>query len=141
MCKRGVRSRLGLMVLGALIAGPAFADPCEGRLPRREGTEFGGVVRYVGDGDSLCVGASEEPGAWIEVRLADFDAPELGTPPGKQAKTIAEEVLKNEPISCTVVRGRSGRTTSFDRVFALCRVDGRAVGDLMKEAGAPIGGN
>ena len=41
-------------------AAPALADPCEGRLPAA-GQEFSGVVRYVGDGDGLCVGPERRP--------------------------------------------------------------------------------
>jgi hypothetical protein len=41
----------------ALAAFPsvAHADPCTAPLPAR-GTVFSGVVRYIGDGDSLCIG-------------------------------------------------------------------------------------
>ena len=46
----------------------AQADPCEGRLPTRHGETFAGTVRYVGDGDSLCVGRTSDPNDWIEVR-------------------------------------------------------------------------
>jgi hypothetical protein len=65
------RRILGLPVLafGALIlsltATPARADPCEGRLPSRAGERFSGTVRYVGDGDGLCVGRSGDPDSWI----------------------------------------------------------------------------
>jgi hypothetical protein len=65
------------------LAGPHWsvvgADPCEGRLPSAAGQKFEGLVRYAGDGDSLCSGQSPDPLTWIEVRLADFDAPELDT--------------------------------------------------------------
>lgn len=71
-------------------ATPARADPCEGRLPSAPGQKFGGVVRYVGDGDSLCVGLSPDPQTWIEVRLADFDAPELHDPEGRRANGMIE---------------------------------------------------
>lgn len=80
--------RLGhhLLAAFALImfswATAARADPCEGQPPSSHGQKFEGVVRYVGDGDSLCVGQSPDPQTWIEVRLADFDAPELHTPQG-----------------------------------------------------------
>lgn len=66
-------------------AAPAQADPCEGPLPSAAGQKFEGLVRYVGDGDSLCVGQAADPGTWIEVRLADFDAPELHAPEGRRA--------------------------------------------------------
>lgn len=38
---------------------------------------FTGVVRYVGDGDSLCTGPAGRPDRWIDIRLGDFYAPEL----------------------------------------------------------------
>ncbi len=47
---------------------------------------FTGQVRYIGDGDSLCVGTTVNPATWIEVRLADLDAPELRDPGGPEAK-------------------------------------------------------
>lgn len=67
----------------SVMATPARADPCEGRLPSQPGQQFSGTVRYVGDGDGLCVGNSNDPNTWIEVRLADFDAPELHAPDGR----------------------------------------------------------
>jgi endonuclease YncB( thermonuclease family) len=51
------------------------AVPCDGRRPDRAGQAFSGQVRYIGDGDGLCVGDSTNPSTWIEVRLADVDAP------------------------------------------------------------------
>lgn len=125
---------------GLAIAPAAAADPCEGALPRQDGAHFAGVVRYVGDGDSLCVGESDDPASWIEVRLADFDAPELNEPGGAEGRAIARRVLMGRRASCTTTRGRSGRTTSWDRVFALCAIDGRPIGDLLREANAPRGG-
>ncbi|MDA0699860.1 MAG: nuclease, partial [bacterium] len=65
------------------LASAARADPCEGRLPSRAGDRFAGSVRYVGDGDSLCVGRTSNPAEWIEVRLADFNAPELNERGGR----------------------------------------------------------
>lgn len=37
---------------------------------------------YIADGDSLCVEVSPGPAGWVEVRLADFYAPELSEPGG-----------------------------------------------------------
>ncbi len=123
------------------VANPAHADPFEGRLPTRAGETFSGTVRYVGDGDSLCVGPSSDPATWIEVRLADFDAPELSQPDGRRGRDVLARVASGRSASCTAVRGRSGRVVSHDRVIAVCRVDGRSVGDLLRAAGAPEGGN
>lgn len=122
-------------------ATPALADPCEGRLPSLAGQKFEGLVRYVGDGDSLCVGQVADPRTWIEVRLADFDAPELHAPEGRRAKALLDQVAFGRRARCEVRLGRNGRVISHDRVIALCRVDGRSIGDLLREHHAPEGGN
>lgn len=118
----------------------ARADPCEAPLPGQEGARFAGTVRYIGDGDGLCVGASSNPNTWIEVRLADFDAPELNRPGGPEARMALERIAMGREARCTARRGRSGRVVVYDRVIAMCRIDSRSVGDLMREAGVEEGG-
>lgn len=77
-----------MLTLTALLlvgwSAPAQADPCEGKLPAK-GAAFSGVVRYVGDGDSLCVGPAGQPNRWIEVQLGDIYAPELRDAGGADA--------------------------------------------------------
>lgn len=119
----------------------ARADPCEGRLPTRHGETFAGTVRYVGDGDSLCVGRTGDPNEWIEVRLADFDAPELRERDGRRGQDILSRIARGRQVSCTAARGRSGRVLSHDRVIATCRLAGRRLGDLLRAQRAPQGGN
>ncbi|RYZ15171.1 MAG: nuclease [Alphaproteobacteria bacterium] len=131
---------VGLWIISSALAAPAYADPCEAKLPRKVGVVFSGTVRYVGDGDSLCVGQTTDPNEWIEVRVQDFRAPELGKPTGKEARAILVGVALGKPIICTVVKGDTGRTTSWDRVFGRCLVGGVSVGDLMRAKGAPTGG-
>lgn len=135
--------RLLLVAALLLFALPAVAqaDPCEGRLPTRAGETFDGIVRYIGDGDSLCVGRTADPEAWIEVRLADFDAPELSERDGRRAREILSRLVRGRQLACTAVRGRSGRVVSHDRVIATCRLNGRRIGDLLRAQGAPQGGN
>jgi endonuclease YncB( thermonuclease family) len=118
----------------------AAADPCTAPLPKAAGATFSGTVRYVGDGDSLCVGPSRDPATWIEVRLGDFDAPELHSAEGPRAKALLEDVALGRKANCTAVRGRTGRVVVHDRVIALCTVDGVAIGDRMRALGAPEGG-
>ncbi|WP_300578635.1 nuclease [Phenylobacterium sp.] len=130
----------GVLIL-SLTATPARADPCEGRLPSRAGEPFSGTVRYVGDGDGLCVGRSGDPDTWIEVRLADFDAPELNARDGRRSKALLEQVAMGQPVTCEARRGRSGRVIVYDRVIAVCRVRGRPIGDLLRALRAPEGGN
>ncbi len=129
--------KLSLAAVLTMIATPALADPCEGALPKR-GTEFSGSVIHVIDGDSICVapaGQQGEPATWIEIRVADFSAPERNEPGGADATRIARRVLLNQRVTC-----RAGRR-SYDRVVATCsRADGRSIGDLMRAAGAPEGG-
>jgi endonuclease YncB( thermonuclease family) len=129
-------------VVLAVLALPALAhaDPCEGDLPDRAGQSFSGAVRYVGDGDSLCVGQSANPNSWIEVRLADFNAPELNSQGGRPARAALEQIAMGREIQCTVGGGRSRRVVSYDRVIAVCRIGGRRIGDLLREAGVEEGG-
>ena len=126
-------SRL-LAALAALAApAAALADPCVAPLPKA-GTAFSGQVRYVGDGDSLCVGPTADPRTWVEVRLADFYAPELKEPQGRRAKAALSELAMGRRLDC-----RSGKR-SYDRVVARCRLDGADVGDLLRRRGVPEGG-
>lgn len=109
----------------------ASADPCEAPLPK-PGTEFAGRVSYIVDGDGLCVG--DDLGG-IEVRLADFSAIELNQPGGRDAKAALERLALGKSVAC--IAGKR----SWDRVVARCVLDGRGLGDLMREAGVPEGGN
>lgn len=134
-----------IAVAGAILtvccAAPAQADPCEAPVPSQAGAQFSGLVRYVGDGDGLCVGRTSDPNEWIEVRLADFDAPELHAPGGSAAKAALESLALRREITCTAERGRSGRVRSFDRVIARCWIGGTSLGDLLRQAGVAEGGN
>lgn len=131
-----------LLIPAFLMLCPAVAqaDPCEGRLPSRAGETFSGRVRYIGDGDSLCVGRSADPATWIEVRLSDFDAPELNESGGRDARDRLSRLLHGRVLGCVAVRGRSGRVIVYDRVIAACRLDGRGVGDLLRASGGREGG-
>ncbi|WGU41396.1 nuclease [Phenylobacterium sp. NIBR 498073] len=112
----------------------AHADPCTAPLPSA-GTVFSGAVRYVGDGDSLCVGSSADPGTWIEVRLSDFYAPELAAPGGHEAKNALSDLAEGRKVSC-----RAGKR-SYDRVVAQCSLNGADLGDLLRRRGVIEGGN
>lgn len=121
-------------------AGAARADPCTAPVSgHRPGQIITGQVRYVGDGDSLCVGKSPDPRTWIEIRIADWSAPELNEPGGGAAKAVLAGTL-GKPARCTVRRGRNGRTTSYGRVIASCRIAGMSVRERMKRAGLREGG-
>jgi len=130
-----MKIRFLLVALGAVLWWPcaALADPCEAPLPK-SGTFFSGQVRYVGDGDSLCVGLTTNPTEWVEVRLADFYAPELSEPGGEAAKRTLTQLVRSRTLQCLAGR------RSYDRVVARCTLEGADVGDLMRAAGVREGG-
>ncbi|HEX5775042.1 MAG TPA: nuclease [Caulobacteraceae bacterium] len=114
------------------VAGAAAADTCEAPVNQLEkGQTFAGTVRYVADGDTLCVGNHSDPATWIKVRLADFYAPELSEPEGRQAKAALEAIAMGQSASCVA------QFRSLDRIVARCSVRGRSIGDQMRAAGAP----
>lgn len=136
-----IRSILITTIVMIALPAVARADPCEGQLPSSAGTVFIGAVRYVGDGDSLCIGQTTDPSEWIEVRLADFDAPELHESEGRRSRDVLVTLVRGRQVTCTAERGRSGRVISHDRVIATCRLSGRRLGELLRAQGAPQGGN
>lgn len=108
----------GLLVLTT----PAHADPCEAPLPKR-GEVFSGKVAYVGDGDSLCV---TSPAGLIEVRLADYYAPELHDAGGLEAKRALSRIAMGKRVTC------QAENRSYDRIVAACDLNGSSLGDLMR---------
>ncbi|GGL35791.1 thermonuclease family protein [Caulobacter rhizosphaerae] len=143
MSGRRLRRALPLLVSTALLgqAGKALADPCKaipdrGPAPSylRPGSAFSGPVTYVGDGDSLCVALGPTPDRWVEMRLADFHAPELKSPQGPTARRTLDRVTAGQTLHCVAQK------QSYDRVAATCRVGGVSVGDLMRRAGVAEGG-
>ncbi|AUW59278.1 nuclease [Sphingobium sp. SCG-1] len=129
--------RVPLAALAACLAwawaSPALADPCEKALPAK-GTSFSGIVRYVGDGDRLCDGLARRPSHWIEVRLADFYAPELHERGGQVAKRRLQRIVMGKTLVC-----RAGRR-SYDRVVGACTAGGRPLGTVLGNAGGVEGG-
>jgi len=110
-----------------------LADPCTAPLPPL-GTSFSGTVRYVGDGDSICVGDSGVASTWIEVRVADFYAPELHSSGGPKAKAVMERIAMGRFVQCTAGK------RSYDRVVAQCSLNGTSIGELMRREGVTEGG-
>lgn len=125
--------RVIVLAFALVLPTSAFADPCTAPLPP-PGKNFSGTVQYVGDGDSICVGPSGGGAAWIEVRVADFYAPELHAAGGAQAKAAMERIALGKSVRC--VAGKR----SYDRVVARCTVGGTSLGDLMRGDGISEGG-
>lgn len=89
----------GLLVMVGQVV-PAYADPYRAPLPSQAGMHVSGTVRYVGDGDGLCVGCSADPNKRIEVRLADNDASELSQSSGRAARTAPRRIALHLEIRC-----------------------------------------
>ena len=131
-----MRSSRNIVLIGALLlagAKSAHADPCTSRLPAA-GTTFQGTARYIVDGDGLCISQSSDPRTWVEVRLADFYAPELREPGGEKAKAALGRIVSGKIIRCLA------RNRSYDRIVAQCNVGGRSLADLLRQAGVSEGG-
>lgn len=122
----------------------ASADPCRGQLPRTPDVSFTGEVQFVIDGDSLCVGApGSKPADWIEVRIADFNAPRLQRGGdglrSRRARRDARELMLHMPVTCRTVRGPRHSIRTQDEVYALCYsfYDEAGVGDVLRDNGVP----
>lgn len=138
----GTLRTLALAIACLGFAAGARADPCHaiadnGALPEylAPGASFSGPVVYVGDGDSLCVGVGPARSEWVEVRLADFYAPELSSSDGPAAKRALEALAMGREVSCVA------QHQSYDRIVARCELDGRSLGDLLRTGGGAEGGN
>jgi len=118
-------------------ADPCKAIPDRGPLPKylSQKSTFSGPVVYVGDGDSLCVAIGAGAQNWVEVRIADFYAPELSSPEGPKAKAALERITDGKAVECIADH------QSYDRVVAVCKVSGVSIGDKMRAAGITEGGN
>lgn len=124
----------------ALVAGAAQADPCEAPVSGyKAGTVITAPIIHSIDGDGLCLMLGREPSRWLEIREARWFAPELREAGGREAKRVMDRLVGRRAV-CTVERGQNGRTSSYDRVIAACRVDGRPIGAIMRESGIRPGG-
>lgn len=95
-----------------------------------------GVVRHVIDGDGLRLSTGHE------IRLGDFDAPEWNERGGRAASAALTDIALGKTVECRPCEGaRNPRTcTSYDRIIATCRLNGRRLGDLMRSRGIAEGG-
>src|SRR5512143_2426398 len=134
----GVRLGAALVVGLALAfdaaASQAIADPCKAVPDRGPAPAYAGRVVYVGDGDSLCVATGQGPKGWVEVRIADFFAPELHEAGGEAAKATLARLAYGRWATCVADH------QSYDRIVAACRIGGRDLGDMLRAAGAVEGG-
>ncbi|MFO1037170.1 MAG: thermonuclease family protein [Geminicoccaceae bacterium] len=78
-----------------------------------------GTVTHVRDGDTLVV-------AGTPVRLQGIAAPELDSKAGRRAGDALTALTLHRQLSC-----QPDGTRSYDRIVAVCRLDGRDIGEIM----------
>ena len=95
-----------------------------------------GVVVRIIDGDGIMVGNTE-------IRLGDFNAPELRQAGGGEAKDALYRIAYGKQVICTPCEGarNPNRCKSYDRIIATCRIQGERIGDIMRAKGIKEGGN
>jgi len=124
-----------------IAATPTLADPCKANVRGyAAGATVAGQVRYVGDGDSLCIGPGSDPKTWTEIRLANFYAPELNEPGGRRAKADLSRLVAGRQLVCRATNGTGRQTYSYDRLIATCALNGVELGDLLRAFGGAEGG-
>ena len=98
-----------------------------GSTPANPGTSartIVGPVTHVRDGDTIEV--SGRP-----IRFAKLDCPELGTPDGRRAGKLMQELVSGKTVSCAL----TGRK-SYDRWIGSCRLpDGRDLSSVLVKTG------
>lgn len=102
----------------------------------KSGDVFSAKVTSIVDGDGIRLSNG------AEVRLGDFNAPEWNQTGGRQAKSALSRIALGQNVECTYCEGarNSRRCTSYDRIIATCRLDGKRLGDLMRAQGIAEGG-
>jgi hypothetical protein len=116
-----------MIVLAAQPASSATGVVCNAPLPSKN-KDFAGEVTFVASGHVMCVG--RELGG-IAVRLADFNAPEPDAPGGQPARATLSYYALGKTVACRANKH------AHRQVVALCTVNGRHLGDLLREAGIP----
>ncbi len=102
----------------ALVALAAFAA----EVPQR----FAGPALVV-DGDGLKIGEAE-------IRLFAIDAPEMrGGPEGRRSRAALEDLIGDRLVECDGLN-----FDRYGRVVAICRVEGRDLGEAMLEIGQAV---
>lgn len=121
-----------VLVAGAPASAREQAMPCHGPSPVA-GVEIRGPVLHVIDGETLCVALNFNTDSWIRLRLAD--APKAS--PVLKASTAGQDQpnARGALMQAALARTATCRTIRADNggVEALCDVDGRPLGDLLRD--------
>lgn len=128
---------LGATLSGMLAFSSAQAAQAQECTKPRAREHFAGQVVRVYDGDTLTLQRSGCGN--INVRLQNWNAPELKEPFGWTQREALTSLAKYRRAQCVVVRGRRGYS-SHGRPIARCSVRGRDLGESMRGLGFAEGG-
>jgi micrococcal nuclease len=121
------RTRLALgaatAALLALVAANAAAPAADRPREQRAAAAIAGAVTRVRDGDTIVVGRTP-------VRLQGVAAPELRQPLGADARRYLRDLAEGRRVEC-----EPDGTRSYDRIVAVCRLDGEDIGALLIRRG------
>ena len=106
-----------------LLAGVVAIGLWASEAPTAERAPIVGRVTQVRDGDTIEV--EGQP-----IRLQGLAAPELRQPLGREAGRYLRGLILGRQVRC-----EPDGTRTFDRVVALCRLDGRDLGAIMVSQG------
>lgn len=94
--------------------------PDQDQRPQMTARTISGRVTHVRDGDTIEVRGTP-------VRIANLDCAERGTSAGTRATTKTRQLVRSEPVTCSL----SGKR-SYDRMVGRCKLtDGRDIGQVM----------
>lgn len=111
----------------------ADAQPCTGPSPVA-GVDIRGPVLHVIDGETLCVALGFETDSWIRLHLADAAQPRVNkTSNAREAAPDPRGALMQVALArmadCRTIKGDDGQ------VEALCTIDGRPIGEQLRDPG------
>lgn len=116
----------GLDVNGCHAGSAPYHCHAPNHTPQDSDMPVSGTVTYVRDVDTLIVG--EQP-----IRLFGIDGPELSTTYGISAKERFEEIILQQNVTCDP----TGQT-SYDRIVAICYLNGVDLGALLISSGLAL---
>lgn len=121
-----------LLVAPSQASAQEAANPCTGPSPVA-GVEIRGPVLHVIDGQTICVALGFETDAWIKLKLADAPVAKAvrKTSNAGQGEPNPRGALMQATLAkmatCRTIRDGAGQ------VAALCEVDGKPLGDLLRD--------
>lgn len=95
-----MRLLLTVVATAAVMASPPAMAACQETSPAfARGAKFAGEIRDIIDGQTICVGRTPDPDAWVRVRLSDMD---LKNPGSRSARRALSRLGLGKYAVCTI---------------------------------------